>query len=105
MLRTADYLNAGTSEVELSSKIWDEAFLATEKLSHFFFNCCLVLYLNVFATPLILMLIPVTLVVQQWRRHPTTVLLDKRQVAERQYVSVMSDIIEVRHYFCPCMPV
>ena len=95
MLRTADYLNSGTSEVELASKIYEEAFEATEKMAHFFFNCTLVVYLNVFATPLILMLIPITLVVQQWRRHPTTVLLDKRQVAERQYVSAMSDIIEV----------
>ena len=79
----------------MSSKIYEEAFLATEKMAHFFCNVALVVYLNVFATPLILLLIPITLVVQVLRRNPTTVLLDKRQIAERQYVSAMADIIEV----------
>mmetsp|Transcript_16698 Transcript_16698/g.26776 ORF Transcript_16698/g.26776 Transcript_16698/m.26776 type:complete len:651 (-) Transcript_16698:71-2023(-) len=99
MMRLADYLNAGTSEVEAASAIYENLFPAVERVAHFFFNVALIVYLNWYATPLILVLMPITIVVQLARRSTTTHLLDMRQRAERQYVSALADIIENTHTF------
>ena len=99
LMRAADYLNAGTSEVEAAGMIYDAVFPAVERLAHFFFNVLLILWLSWMATPVILLLIPITVGVQLSRRHATTLVLDQRQRCERQYVASMSDIIENTHTF------
>ena len=79
--------------------IYDAVFPAVERLAHFFFNVLLILWLSWMATPVILLLIPITVGVQLSRRHATTLVLDQRQRCERQYVASMSDIIENTHTF------
>ena len=97
--RSADYLNAGTSEVEASSAIFEMIFPGIEKLSHFFFNMALICYIDAQYLPIFFMLVPIAVFTQRSRGSQMSRLLDKRQLSERQYVSSLADIIENTHTF------
>ena len=97
--RAADYLNAGTSEVESSASIFEMIFPAIEKFSHFLFNLVFVIFLDPSLLPMFFLLIPITLMVQKSRGKQMSILLDKRQQTERQYVASLADIVENTHTF------
>jgi hypothetical protein len=63
MLQPADYLNAGVSEVEAASEIYNQAFPAVERIAHFCFNTLLICWLSWAATPIIILLVPITITV------------------------------------------
>jgi len=97
--RCADYLNAGTNEVEAAATIYEGIFPMIEKSAHYLLNFGLICYLMPRSTPLFIVLIPITLAIQGWRGGELTRLLQDRQVAERQYVASFADIIENTQMF------
>ena len=96
--RAADYLNAGTNEVEAASAIYEAIFPLIEKSSHYVWNLILILYLMPATTPLFFMLIPITLAVQWLRGSGLTRLLHDRQVLERE----MNEVLLERMPLCAC---
>ena len=93
MLRSADYLNAGTNEVEAASQIYEMTFPLIQKTAHFLFNFFLVVWLSKEATPLFLIMVPAAIYVQLSRCKDLTAKLDFRQKCERLYVSTLSGVL------------
>ena len=100
MMRHADYLNAATSEVESVASCYEMMFPAIERFFHFVLNIILmIIYIDIpagapIATGFIIVLVPITIVTHWSRAHQTRLMLEKRIICERSYVSSLADIIE-----------
>lgn len=93
-MRASHYLNAGTNEVDAATDLYVAIFPMIENVIRFVLNFVTICWLVPIAAPTILALLPVGIFVQWYRATATTELLVARQVAERQWVGTLSDVIE-----------
>ena len=94
LLKTSEYLNIATNEVESAAKCYGELFPGIERCAHFVLELAKIFFFMPAAAPVILALIPLTFVYQRWRAPGARQLLDVRQQREREYVSTLSDVID-----------
>jgi len=99
LMRAADYLNAGTNEVEACVDTFKELFPAIERLSHFLLSTLVIIVRFPIAAPLIFVLMPISFFIQRLRAPHMRGLLERKQLHERQFVSHLADVIENTNTF------
>ena len=99
LMRAADYLNAGTNEVEACVDTFRELFPAIERLSHFLLSTLVILVKFPLAAPLIFVLLPISFLIQRLRAPHMRGLLERKQQHEREFVSHLADVIENTNTF------
>ena len=94
LLKTSEYLNIATNEVESAAKCYGELFPCIERCAHFVLELCKIIFFMPAAAPVIVSLIPITVLYQRWRAPEARRLLEARQLRERDYVSTLADVVD-----------